>query len=373
MIRFGLLRHILKQTDLLTEKGVCAFTPSNGNSAGKKRILIVDSDISFFKVIQLPPGAKVNREFIQLNYMHLSPFEGADFCYFRDKQQLLLWFFPAQEYNYSFIVPEGYLVWKGIAQSHLNAICASAAANKVKLFVLREGVLNAQLVKALFRDRGKSLEEAIQWAKNDSNLKDLETVVLEESFLRQGIEGIRIRDLVPFFRVELDREALVFDTLNAIRWPLLILLSVYVITSYGMYWNVGREINNTREEISVLRGANQALKKRIDSHANLRQFWESFQSSEMVYPYPLDMLEEVTQIVEEQNGSIALVKFSENRMTMNMLSDSLSATMERLLKIGCFEKVSLNGQINKDEKTGKDKAVVEAVLKKRTRDRLANP
>jgi hypothetical protein len=373
LIPFGFLQYLLRQTAVLTAEGIHALDSPGEAVTEKKRILIVDSEVSFFKVIELPHGAKVTREFVELNYLHLSPFAEAEFCYAREKQHLLLWFYPAREDRYLFVIPEAYPVWKEVAKSRPNAICACLAQNKVKLFVIRDGVLRSQFVKGLFQDRELALEEAIEWLKKDSSLDDLDTVVLEDSFLHQGIKAMEARDLFHFIRIEPDREKLFIGAANAVKWPLLILLCVYLATGYSMYWGLKREINNVRGEIAQLQVTNQPLKKRVEAQAGIHRFWESFRSSESAYPFLPDILDQAARIIEEQNGSITYVRFAENRVTIGVLAGSISLLMEQLLELSCFEKVIVNGAVSKDDKTGKERAVIEGVIKRGTKDQLANP
>ena len=373
MIPFGLLQYLLRQTAVLTAEGIHALDAPGTAGAENKRILIVDSEVSFFKVIELPQGAKVTREFVELNYLHLSPFEEAEFCYARERQHLLLWFYPAQQDRYLLVIPQGYPVWKKVAKSRPDAICACLVQNKVKLFVIRGGMLRAQFVKAVFQDREQALEEAIGWLKKDSSLDGLDTVVLEDSFLHQAIKAMEVRNLVHFIRIELDRETLFMGAANALKWPLLLLLSAYLATGYSMYWGLKREINNVRGEIAQLQAANQPLKQRFEAQTGMHQFWESFRSSESTYPYFPDILDQAARIIAEQNGSITNVKFAENRVTITVLAESIPVLMRQFLDLSCFEKVTVNGAVSKDNRTGKERAVIEGAIKRRTNDQLANP
>ncbi len=373
MIPFGVLQYLLRQTAVLTSEGIHALDAPGAAAAENKRVLIVDSEVSFFKAIELPQGAKVNREFVELNYLHLSPFEEAEFCYAREKQHLLLWFYPAQQDRYLLVIPEAYPVWKELAKSRPDAICAWPAQNKVKFFVVRGGMLRAQFVKELFQDREQALEEAIGWLKKDSSLDGLDTVVLEGSFLRQAIRAMDVRDLVRFIRIELDRETLFMSAANAAKWPLLLLLSAYLATGYGMYWGVKREIDNVSGAITQLQAANQPLKKRIEAQTGNNQFWESFRSSESASPYFADILDQAARIIAKQKGSITYVKFTENRVAIGVLADSISELMEQFLELSCFEKVTVNGAVGKDNKTGKERAVIEGAIKRGANDRFANP
>jgi uncharacterized protein with ACT and thioredoxin-like domain len=373
LIPFGFLQYLLRQTAVLTADGVHALDAPGAAGAENKRILIVDSEVSFFKVIELPHGARVTREFVELNYLHLSPFEEAEFCYARAKKHLLLWFYPAQQDRYLLVIPEGYLVWKKVGESRPDAICACAVQNKVKLFVVRGGLLRAQFVKAVFQRREQALEEAISWLKKDSSLDGLDTVVLEDSFLHQAIKAMEVRNLVHFIRIELDRGALFTRAANAVKWPLLLLLSAYLATGYSMYWGLQREVSNVRGEMAQLQVVNQPLKKRIEAQTGIHKFWESFSSSENVYPYFPDILDQVARIIAEQNGSITHARFAENRVSIGLLADNISVLMEQFLKLSCFEKVTVNGAVSKDNRTGKEKALIEGALRRGTKDQLANP
>lgn len=369
MIPFGVLQYMLRQTAVLTAAGIRAFDAPEGVVFEKKKILIVDSEVSFFKVIELPPGAKVNREFVELNCLHLSPFEEAEFCYAKAGRHLLLWFYPAPEDRYLLVIPEGYLVWNEIVKSRPNVICACPVKNSMKLFIVRDGVLRAQFVKPLFQDGKPALEEATEWLRKDSSLDDLETVVLEGAFLRRAIKSMDVRDLVHFIKIELDRESLLANAVNAAKWPVLLLLSVYLATGYGMYWAAKREINTVRGKITQAQAEDQPLKKRIEAQTGTHQFWESFRSSENAYPYLPDVLEEAAAIVAEKNGNITYVKCAENRVTIGVLADSLSVLIEKFAELPCFEKVTVNGAVSRDDKTGKERAVIEGTIRRMTRGR----
>jgi hypothetical protein len=342
------------------------LSPSGATATGT--ILIVASDVSFLKTIDLPQGAKVNREFVELNYLHHSPYPNTDFCYARNGKRLLLWFFPAQETRYRFILPEGFLVWKSAGTVRNGFVYTKAASNKIKFFIFRDGVLAAQFVKTLFQNVDTEMEEVIGRVRNDFDQDDPEMVVLQDGFVQRGIESADLRDLMSFARFELEWRTSVEHVLDIVKWPLIVLLVAFIATTYTRYWSLKQEITGARAELEALRSGSESLKTSLKKHESRRQLWDGFRSSECAYPNPLDVMEEVAPVILENSGSLTQVRFADNRVSLGVLCPNMSAVIERLSQTGYFDHLTLSSAITRDDKSGQEKAVIEGLLKKVTKE-----
>ncbi len=348
--------------DIRDEEGIRPLLPSSTRK--KRHVLIIDSTVSFFKAVEIPEDAKVNKEFVELNYLQLSPFPGPAFSFFRHGRTLMLWFYPALEAQYPLTIPEDFLVWKGMGLARDALAYVDISNRKRKFFVFRDGMLSGSFVKSSFSEDRRDMGEVLDWIKKESDLGELEMVDLRDAYLERGMQSVGLQDLLSFLDIRIDRDRLRHRVLNAIKWPIILLLATQIVTGHAVYWSAVREMKKVKAELNDLHLANLEVRERLDKHLARRQFWREFQALECSYPPILDLMEEVARVIDEAKGEVHQMRFADDRMTLSVMAPDISAIIDKLTHSGRFERLTLSSPITKGQKMNHEQASIDGVLRR---------
>ena len=298
-------------------------------------ITILPFQDTYFHASALHKNIKLSNDLLRLNYLKHSPFTNPNIITFTQEKSLMIWFYK-QEVNTTIVIPESYLLFKELKDTHTNAIYV-IHDEIVKVLIIKESRLVSAFTLAVLD------ESAIAISMDEFQIsKRVDMDSSEYAKLKtNALASLRFKDLYQFNQLDLDKKTLLNRFVDYASYPLAGLIAFAILVSYAQESVLNAEIENLKESYEIEKSKNTEVKEYIKEHnANVKK-WKGFVSKELVYVGPIVLLESLYGIFkEEENAHLVDVTINANKMSIKLTTDKSPVVfLNRLNEIKYFSSV----------------------------------
>lgn len=351
---------LFRSCDLLSMSGISPLAGAGRKKKGK--ILFLEPGVGFLKIVETPKEARVTREFIDMNYGHLSPYAEWSCTFFKESNRLLIWFYPRQDAAYSLVLPKSFLAWKAAACRNC-LLYTRISEHQAGFFFLYQGELVEEFLKADFSKSADPVDYFRKFYTEKYTLDDLDCLELTKDYSLTGLRRLSLREFLGFLQTDFDGNQAVSRGIQALKPALIFFLAVFIGVSYLKLNTLNRAEQKISHELNTLAESNTNLKGLLRQSRPKREFWSRFYQAELVGRPVLDILEHVTAIVAARGSVIREFQVRDQVLAMRIESSNLTGVMDDLLESGYFRDLSLQGSVKKEKETGLEQARLQGVIK----------
>ncbi len=297
-----------------------------------KFVKILPIEDTFFIREDIPENIKLSYDIAKINYMEKSPFKGGDIVFFQKDKRVYIWFvrYPLEENKV--YIPESYLAVKGtdIKDGFLT--------------IKKESSFNILVIK------DKNLISQISYKKEPPQLQaKLKLLAKEYSILKPEIREISsvqekydLKDIFLFSRFEFSRENILRFILANISIPLSVIFISLFIYKFLDYKYLLYEKEKLQEKLILLKNENKSIKEKIRIAKEKKEFWDTFVSKELKYPFSYIVISKIAKIVFEKEGFIDGISYSPELLSMTIgLPKKEKDFIKVFLDTGLFKDVKI--------------------------------
>jgi hypothetical protein len=297
-------------------------------------ITVIPLEKTFLRVFDKPKNIRLNKQVIEFNYAHLSPFKQRGHLYFQADDKIYIWYLaqPLNRKN-SVQVPEGYLIFR-FFRERKNAVILLPRNDSLNVLVIVNGELRAQTTLPPLSDQ----EHSLDLLNREYALHNPEMIRLETT----SRFNVKPADLLLFAHFELKPAEMLEKAVALAKGAV---IAALLITAGFTLFQSTRLAGISKEKSSYLdhlKRDNAPLQASLDQVREQSVYWRNFIASEQTYPNYYLLLSQFTEVIRRHGGYINNVDFSDNRITVwTGLKSSEAAIIKDLLATGLFLEVKL--------------------------------
>lgn len=296
-------------------------------------VTIIPLEKTFLRVFDKPKKVRLNKQVIDVNYGHLSPFKNGGHLYFQTGNAICVWYLPQAPEKNSIHIPEGYLLYRYF-QGRGDAIVLLPRDGALNALVIARGELRAQATLQQGGDEARALD----LLKREHSLQNAEVVRLEAGARFSAKPG----DLFAFAHFEANPSALLENLVELAKVP--VIAALLISAGFTLYQQSRLESIAEEKKVRLqrLKRENGPLQASLDQVREQGAYWREFIAAQQGYPDLYRVLAQLAQVVQKHGGYLGNVEYSDNRLTVwTGLKSSEAAIIKELLATGLFQEVKL--------------------------------
>ena len=296
---------------------------------------IVPMQESFFHVSILPKNIKLSKEIIALNYEKLSPFSAPFIVTYKEQKELYIWFLKIKKSEEIFVIPESFLLYISL-QKDSDGIYIFDTHPK-KILILKEKKLLASFCS------DKNDEFSINILKNEYAISSVFNLSQEDFQKRLLITKKQLppKYLYQFLQFSLKKEDLKDLFIQKLSYPLISLLTIYMLVSFAQSYFMQQNIENLTTEYQQLKSQNTKIKQHIHHYNASIKEYDDFAKKELHFQDPFKVVYDLYDVIKpEDKATIKSLDISNNtlRLLINTKEGAIKY-LKRLNKIDYFKNV----------------------------------
>ena len=296
-------------------------------------ITIIPLEKSFLRVFDKPKKVRLNKQVIEVNYAHLSPFKNGGHLFFQTESSIYLWYLPEPVDTSCINIPEGYLLYRSFRERR-EAMVLLPRNGALNALVIGGGELRAQATLQNAADPAQSLD----LLKREYSLQSPEQIRLEPT----ARFSVRPADLFAFAHFELNPSLLLEQTVALAKVP--IIAALLITAGFTLYQSNRLESRaaERKQQLERLKRENGPLQASIEQLRDQGAYWQDFIAREQAYPDLYRFLSRLTEVVLRHGGYLNNVEFADNHLTVwTGLKSSEAVIIKDLLATNLFLEVKL--------------------------------
>lgn len=256
---------------------------------------------SFFKISVLAKKIKLSPELIRLNYEKLSPIKNPTILHYRQDDVLYLWFLKKQPSTKEILLPESFLIFKGLQNKQDGIFIFETVPNQI--YVIKQKKLQAAFTSS------QSIDSAnINIIKDEYNLADIQIFDKKEhdKILHNELQSITLQELFAFIQFQMDKESLKKIFVQKLTYPLVSLLLIYMLVSYAQGYFMQKKVDILTQKYQTLKAKNTKVKSAIQKHNQGVQKLERFFKTEFEPIEPFKITGDLYKIITPKDKATVI-------------------------------------------------------------------
>lgn len=298
-------------------------------------IKIVAFEDTFFHTSVFPKKVKFSKELLRLNFGKYSPFLNPHILsYFADKRAMV-WFYK-KNIKAPFVIPESFFLANELKKQKQDAIYV-INDDIIKILVIKDD----KLLDAFTIDRLD--KQGLQLIINKHQISDITHIEKNqyEYLYKTALKNLSLKDIYEFRQYDFNIKTISKDLLNQLSYPLSALIVFAILLNFAHGILLDKKIKALKTQYLNEKSKNQTVKNEIRTHNIKIRKWKNFIQTELIYPMPLMLLNDIYKIFKPSDkATIKDISIENGKMTLRLQTNTNPVIfLNRLSKIKYLQNV----------------------------------